>query len=189
MASAAFNALVAYKFVKLLSTPWKKTDAYKLGIIDEKGGLLKTKKDLKTSEEKKAYTIIHTLCWNIRRLIEKVPVVKARISRFAIALHLLKDKLKENVDDTQFLDRLLVEHTGLSPVVTEDPYLTEGYYSPNESLLDIYPFINTSDQVRLTSDVPLNTVLGTPVYEAEHLRTGEKVVISYEAVQKVSGPA
>jgi hypothetical protein len=187
MASAAFNALVAYKFVKLLSTPWKKTDAYKLGIIDDKGALLKAKSDLKTSEEKKAYTIIHTLCWNIRRLIEKVPIVKARISRFAIALHLLKDNLKESVEDTQFLDRILVEHTGISPVVKDDPYLCEGYYSPNESLLDIYPFINTSDQVHLTNGVPLDTVLGTPVYEAEHLRTGEKVVISYEAVQRVSG--
>ena len=34
------DAFVAYKFVKLLSTPFDKTDAYKLGIIDEKGKIL-----------------------------------------------------------------------------------------------------------------------------------------------------
>ena len=55
------DTVVAYKFIKILSTPWKKTDAYKLGIIDDKGTVLKKRKDLKTSEEKKAYTIFHTL--------------------------------------------------------------------------------------------------------------------------------
>ena len=31
------DALVAYRVLKLLVTPWKKTKAYELGIIDEKG--------------------------------------------------------------------------------------------------------------------------------------------------------
>ena len=33
----AVDIFVAYKFIKILATPWKKTDAYKLGILDKNG--------------------------------------------------------------------------------------------------------------------------------------------------------
>ena len=62
-----FNAFVAYKFIKILSTPFNQTDAYKLGIIDDKGKILKKMKNLKTGEEKKAYTIFHRLIWNLKK--------------------------------------------------------------------------------------------------------------------------
>ena len=58
--AGAFDIFVAYKFIRILTTPYKKTDAYKLGIIDDKGNLLKKRKELNTGAEKKAYTIIHT---------------------------------------------------------------------------------------------------------------------------------
>jgi len=45
------NAFVIYKFIKLLVTPFNKTDAFKLGIIDAKGNYLKNKKTLR--QEKK----------------------------------------------------------------------------------------------------------------------------------------
>ena len=33
----AIDLFVTYRFIKLLVTPFNKTDAYKLGIIDDKG--------------------------------------------------------------------------------------------------------------------------------------------------------
>ena len=33
----AIDLFVTYRFIKLLVTPFEKTDAYKLGIIDENG--------------------------------------------------------------------------------------------------------------------------------------------------------
>ena len=36
----AIDALIAYRLLKLLVTPFKRTKAYKLGIIDDKGKLL-----------------------------------------------------------------------------------------------------------------------------------------------------
>ena len=33
----AVDLFVTYRFIKLLTTPFKKTDAFKLGIIDENG--------------------------------------------------------------------------------------------------------------------------------------------------------
>ena len=60
-------------------------------IIDDKGNILKKRKDLKTSAEKNAYTIFHTLCWNIKKLLDKLPPTKTRLGSFATALWLLKE--------------------------------------------------------------------------------------------------
>ena len=41
MASPAIDAFITFRFLKLLVTPFNKTEAYKLGIIDERGKVLK----------------------------------------------------------------------------------------------------------------------------------------------------
>ena len=53
--TGAFNLATAYFFVKKMATPFKKTKAYKLGIIDDKGNILKKMKELESDEERKAY--------------------------------------------------------------------------------------------------------------------------------------
>ena len=37
----AIDLFVTYRFIKLLVTPFEKTDAFKLGVIDEKGHRVK----------------------------------------------------------------------------------------------------------------------------------------------------
>ena len=39
----AIDLFVTYRFIKLLTTPFEKTDAFKLGIIDENGNRIKDK--------------------------------------------------------------------------------------------------------------------------------------------------
>jgi hypothetical protein len=41
MASRAIDLLIAYRVIKLLVTPFEKTDAFKQGIIDKDGNVLK----------------------------------------------------------------------------------------------------------------------------------------------------
>ena len=59
----AIDLFVTYRFLKLLTTPFEKTEAFKLGIIDEKGNRVKKPKstqpavELATVEQKNAYTI------------------------------------------------------------------------------------------------------------------------------------
>ena len=67
----AIDLFVTYRFIKLLVTPFKDTDAYKLGIIDENGLRMKepgTNKatTLRTTAEKNSYTILHKLVFNIK---------------------------------------------------------------------------------------------------------------------------
>ncbi len=44
--SRAIDALIAARLIKLLVTPFKRTRAYKLGIIDDKGKVLIKSKDI-----------------------------------------------------------------------------------------------------------------------------------------------
>ena len=63
------SAYMVYQFIRLLVTPFNKTDAFKQGIIDKDGKYLKKQKDLKTSKEKLASNIFTRLVWNIKKIL------------------------------------------------------------------------------------------------------------------------
>jgi len=48
----AIDLLITYRIIKLLVTPFEKQEAYKYGIIDKDGKVLRKTKDLKTAKEK-----------------------------------------------------------------------------------------------------------------------------------------
>ena len=94
MASPAIDAFITFRFLKLLVTPFDKTEAYRLGIIDKRGKVLRKYKTLERIEERQAYTILHRLVFNIKKLIEKVPGGKSRVASYAAALFLIKEQFK-----------------------------------------------------------------------------------------------
>ena len=63
------DSLIAYRILKLLVTPFDKTDAYKLGIIDAKGKELKRMQELNSVNERDAYTLLHRLVFRIKKII------------------------------------------------------------------------------------------------------------------------
>ena len=86
----AIDLFVTYRFIKLLTTPFQKTEAYKLGIIDNKGNRITepgTNKPttLRTIAEKNAYTVLHKLVFNIKKLFEKVPGLRTKVGTYAAA--------------------------------------------------------------------------------------------------------
>ena len=89
------NAFVIYKFIKLLVTPFNKTDAFKLGIIDAKGNYLKKQKDLETREEKLASNIFTRLVFNLKKLLAKVPGGSSQIATFAAGLALIREEVEK----------------------------------------------------------------------------------------------
>ena len=62
------NIYFVYQFLKKLVTPFEKTKAFELGIIDDKGKILIRRRDLKTQDQKEAYALSDTLIWNIKTL-------------------------------------------------------------------------------------------------------------------------
>ena len=87
---SAVDLFITYKFIRLLTTKWNKTDAFKEGVIDKNGKLLVKGKD-QTSAQKKAYTTFDRLVFNLKRILEKVPFGKSQIASYAAALFLLKE--------------------------------------------------------------------------------------------------
>jgi hypothetical protein len=90
------DSIITYRILKLLVTQFKKTDAFKLGIIDEKGNELKSMADLNTVEERDAYTLLHRLVFRLKKIIEKVPIANKQLVSLAAAYSLIKEALDEN---------------------------------------------------------------------------------------------
>lgn len=90
------DTIITYRILKILTTPFEETDAYRLGIIDKRGQILKKERELNSVEERDAYTLLHRLVYRLKRIIEKVPFENKRILSFAAALTLIKENLELN---------------------------------------------------------------------------------------------
>jgi len=96
------DALIAYRLVKLLVTPFKKTKAYQLGIIDEKGKVLIKAKDIKKlpynkrTEAKKAYTLLIRFVFNLKRLLAKIGIRGPLGSAAAAAIAFFREEKDYN---------------------------------------------------------------------------------------------
>lgn len=65
--------MTEYRFLQILTTPWKQQTAYKLGIISETGKILRQRNTLTETHERQAYPdIFYAYCWNVKRLVEQV---------------------------------------------------------------------------------------------------------------------
>ena len=89
--STVTDTIYTYRFLKLLVTPFEKTKAYKLGIVDENGK--RTDKEINTSEERDAFNLFHRLVFNIKRFIGMLPGGKMRppLTSYVAALALLRE--------------------------------------------------------------------------------------------------
>ena len=90
--SRPVDLLIAYRVIKMLVTPFKDQPAFKYGIIDDKGNVLKKYKTITGSQEKRSYTILHRFVFNLKRILSKVGI-RGKLGSFAVAAALL---LKEN---------------------------------------------------------------------------------------------
>jgi hypothetical protein len=83
---------VVYQILKKLTTPFNKTDAYRLKIIDAQGNILRKRHTLRTTDEQNASTMLDTLVWKLKRLLEKLPFGKTKLASYAAALWLIKEQ-------------------------------------------------------------------------------------------------
>ena len=97
------DALIAYRLLKLLVTPFKKTKAYQLGIIDDKGKVLIKAKEFtksfpagKRDNAKKAYTLLIRFVFNLKRLLGKVGIRGPLGSAAAAAIAFFREEKDYN---------------------------------------------------------------------------------------------
>jgi len=200
----AIDLFVTYRFIKLLVTPFEKTEAFKLGIIDKDGarvipppvdGIRQTKPDkLRTSEEKNAYTILHKLVFNIKKIFGKVPGLRTKLGTYAAALFLLKDTFKESVDDPdmfekEFMKYLKEEGYEIDDNISEDvigfgEILPKGEYALVQDILNKEEeelSAKKGDKVEVFDDVaPIDTILGVEIFPVVHVKTKSVIYVGLE---------
>ena len=106
MASALMDNLIAARLLQMLVTPFDRTDAFKLGIVDAKGKLLKHAKDLNTQAEKDAYNYLTRLVFNLKRLINRLPGGESNLKNLVAAYYFVKEKVETKsvfVSEQQFI--------------------------------------------------------------------------------------
>ena len=80
------------RFLRLLTTPWTDTQAFKKGIIDDKGIPLKKLRDM-TADEKSSYNMFHRIVFFIKRLLNKIPFIgKNILTSYAAAFLMIKEE-------------------------------------------------------------------------------------------------
>jgi len=199
----AIDLFVTYRFLRLLTTPFEKTDAYKFGIIDKDGNRVKKPKstkpavELATSELKNSYTILHKLVFNIKKLFSKVPGLRTKVGTYAAALFLLKDTFKEHVDDPdmfekEFMKYLKENDIELDNEISEEvigfgEVLPKGEYVLKNDILNKEEEELTAKKgdkvIAYDDEPPVDTVLGVEIFPVIHMKTQEKIYVSLEDIK------
>ena len=96
-ASKVIGAFTVYKFIKLITLPFTKFDAYKYGVIDANGSFLKKINELSSKEEKNSVSPFYRLIINLKKILKKVPDpnLKTRLKSIPTAMFLLKDEVEK----------------------------------------------------------------------------------------------
>lgn len=104
-----FDLIYVYQFIKRLVTPFNKTKAFDLGIINDKGEVLKKRADLSAQDEKNAYTYFDTVIFNLKKMLGMLPFGKTMLASFAAALLLLKEEKNFEFHILQEYDNKILE--------------------------------------------------------------------------------
>jgi len=199
----AIDLFVTYRFIKLLTTPFEKTDAFKLGIIDENGNRIKDKTTrkpvvvLNTSELKNAYTILHKLVFNIKKIFAKVPGLRTKVGTYAAALFLLKDTLREHVSDPDVFEKEFIKYLKENKIeldreISEEvigfgEVLPKGEYVLKNDILNKEEEDLTAKKgdkvVAFADESPVDTVLGVEIFPVIHVKSQEKIYVSLEDIK------
>ena len=199
----AIDLFVTYRFLRLLTTPFEKTDAYKLGIIDKTGNRIRKPKstqvavELNTTEQQNSYTILHKLVFNIKKLFAKVPGLRTKVGTYAAALFLLKDTFKEHVEDPdmfekEFMKYLKENNIELDNEISEEvigfgEILPKGEYVLKNDILNKEEEELTAKKgdkvIAYEDEPPVDTILGVEIFPVIHMKSQEKIYVSLEDIK------
>lgn len=187
-----------FRFLRILTTDWEDLEAYELGIIDENGKVLKKSRQLRTRDERSAYTIFHRLVFSIKRLLEKFPGGRTVMGRYAAALFLIKeytgmsdeqlgsvlDKIGIDFDELQLSESL--EHAPW--FLIDEDQISPGTYTLTTEAVSI----STAEVIghpthRVIVDEntrPIGRVLDTDIYRVRHADTGQDIYVTARDISR-----
>ena len=122
---------------------------------------------LKTSKQKAAYpSVLYTLCWNIKRILNKVGLGQSMGGLLA-ALYLLKEKVKEIKESNEAWTKIqiemmnILEERGLAKKVKTIMESKEGVLYPGKYIVN-YESVEVAEPI-----LPHGYCLGVPVFKVD----------------------
>jgi len=183
--SRTADLFYAFRFLKLLVTPWNKMEAFELELIDENGKVLKKPK---TNDEKSAYTVFHRLVFNIKRLLSKLPFGKTKLATYATALFLIKEhtqlpesKLIEILEEVTG-EKISSQYFNENKWFENDSGINPGVYTLVEDAVspitgDVIALKNTQIEIK-EKTASCASILGKNIYKVKHIQTNQEIYIS-----------
>ena len=168
--SRVIDALVAYRVLKLLVTPFNKTKAFALGIIDEKGKVLVKSKNIRKlpnpDKARNAYTLLIRFVFNLKRMLSKLGIRGPLGSATAAAIAFFKEEHGDNPEVERQVYKFIKEQ-GFEFEISENygEPLTEGTYKVKHDIynLDGDIVINIDESIEFNGDV--DTIMGYDVFK------------------------
>lgn len=126
---------VVYRILRRLTQPFTDWDAYKLGVIDAEGNIIKKSSDRRTMAEQESLTVFDVLMIKLKKALAVLPLGKTKLASYAAALFLIKEgtnlteeNLTEKWETYMNSDEFLVEDVSANSVssggiagITGDP--------------------------------------------------------------------
>ena len=201
----AIDLFVTYRFLKLLTTPFEKQDAFKFGIIDKNGNRIKKQNstkpavELTTTELKNSYTILHKLVFNIKKIFSKVPGLRTKLGTYAAALFLLKDTFRESVNDPDMFEKEFMKFLKENDIQLDDEISEEvigfGEVLPKGEYVLVNDILNKEDEelsaakgdkvIAYKDEAPVDTILGVEIFPVVHVKSQEEIYVSLEDIEDV----
>jgi len=161
------DALIAYRVLKLLVTPFNRSKAFKLGIIDDKGKVLIKSKDLPNSGPKReAYTLLIRFVFNLKKLLGKVGIRGPLGTSAAAALAFFKEENGQNLEVEKTVYKHLREN-GFEFQVDEnygEPF-EPGTYRVNRDITDLEGDVVININEEIIFEGSTDTIMGYDVFK------------------------
>jgi hypothetical protein len=144
------DSVLAYQFIKRFVKPYEEWPAFKAGIIDKDGNIIK-KRDELSSDDQKIFGNYDRIILNLRKILAKIPGGKSRLGLWAATALLLKegdtldgdnvDLLKERLEHQLTLVegiqmnegfRIIGAHTGV-PEGTGVPHHVDAWHQSRQN--------------------------------------------------------
>lgn len=116
--------IIAYRILSMLVKNFTETQAYKLGLIDDKG---KNLKKPKTTAEKDAYTYLHKLVFNMKKIINRLPGGESKLKSVVTALFLIKEYYESGNRTTSLMEDRYKSLMDMDISLIEEEILVEKY--------------------------------------------------------------
>ena len=189
--SQAADAAYAFRFLKLFVTPFNKTKAFELGIIDEKGKNLIKTRDFGNDRLRSAYTPFIRLVFNLKKILEKVPGGRSKLASYAAALYLLKEKDDLNEETIDLILNKIEADLELDEsreYLSDFEELNPGRYY----LKDTLAHHKTGEEIFKKGDiiinedlqVPVDKLAGINIFTAIHEKTKQKVYFTHSNIER-----